>query len=296
VKGIILAGGKGSRLYPMTEATSKQLLPVYDKPLIYYPLSVFMQADIRDILIISTPEDLPRFQTLFREGKHLGLSISYAVQHTPRGIAEAFLIGESFIQDDTVALILGDNLFWGHSFDTFLSSCKNLEKGGVVLGYEVKDPSRYGVVDFDGSFRVKEIVEKPRHPPSSYAVTGLYFYDNDAIAIARSLRPSRRGELEITDLSNIYLQRGALHVRLMERGSAWLDAGTPTSLQEASSYVQTIQERQGIKIACLEEIAYRRGFIETAQLDSLIASMPPSDYRSYLEQLERTADAGIVQK
>ena len=285
MKGIILAGGSGTRLYPLTLATSKQLLPVYDKPLIYYPLSVLMQADIRDILIISTPQDLPTFQDLFKDGSHLGLSISYAAQETPRGIAEAFLIGESFIGDDHVALVLGDNIFYGHAFDSLLTSCCSLEKGAIVFGYEVKDPHRYGVVSFDEHLRVKQIIEKPQKPPSSYAVTGLYFYDNDVVSIARSLKPSPRGELEITDVSNAYLERGDLQVRLFERGFAWLDAGTPSSLQEAASYVQTIQQRQGIKIACIEEIAYRRGFITADQLDALVAPIIKSDYGIYLSKI-----------
>lgn len=285
MKGIILAGGSGTRLYPMTLATSKQLLPVYDKPLIYYPLSVLMQANIRDILIISTPHDLPFCKALFNDGSHLGLTISYREQAEPRGIAEAFLIGEEFIGDDNVALVLGDNIFYGHAFDSLLTSCCHLEKGAIVFGYEVNDPQRYGVVGFDESLRVKEIVEKPQNPPSSYAVTGLYFYDNDVVSIARSLTPSARGELEITDVSNAYLQRGDLHVKLFERGFAWLDAGTPTSLQEASSYVETIQKRQGIKIACIEEIAYRRGFISADQLQTLIDPISKSDYGAYLTKL-----------
>lgn len=285
MKGIILAGGLGSRLYPLTCAISKQLLPVYDKPLIYYPLSVLMQADIREILIISTPNDLPHFQNLFGDGSHLGLSLSYAPQKEPRGIAEAFLIGAPFIGEDPVALVLGDNLFYGQDFDSLLTSCSTLEKGAIVFGYEVKDPNRYGVVSFDENLRVKQIVEKPKNPPSSYAVTGLYFYDNDVISIARSLKPSARGELEITDVSNAYLERGDLHVRLFARGFAWLDAGTPTSLQEAASYVQTIQERQGIKIACIEEIAYRRGFITAEQLEALIAPIASCDYGHYLASL-----------
>ncbi len=289
MKGIVLAGGNGTRLYPLTLATSKQLLPVFDKPLIYYPLSVLMLADIREILIISTKQDLPHFQALFGDGSHLGLSLSYRAQEEPRGIAEAFLIGESFIGDDSVALVLGDNIFYGHAFDSLLASCNNLEKGAVVFGYEVKDPSRYGVVSFDSDLKVKQIIEKPSNPPSNYAVTGLYFYDNDVISIARELKPSARGELEITDVSNAYLERGDLHVRLFERGFAWLDAGTPTSLQEASSYVRTIQERQGVKIACIEEIAYRRGFITEEQLETLIVPIARSDYGTYLNSLLKTS-------
>ena len=294
MKGIILAGGKGTRLYPLTLATSKQLLPIYDKPLIYYPLSVLMQADICDILIISTKGDLPYFQALFGDGSHLGLSLSYAVQEEPRGIAEAFLIGETFIGNDSVALVLGDNIFYGHAFDTLLTSCATLEKGAIVFGYEVKDPQRYGVVSFDENMQVKQIIEKPQNPLSSYAVTGLYFYDNDVVSIARSLKPSERGELEITDISNAYLKRGDLHVRLFERGFAWLDAGTPPSLQEASSYVHTIQERQGIKIACIEEIAYRRGFITADQLEALIAPIANSDYGTYLASILKEAACHVV--
>ena len=294
MKGIILAGGKGTRLYPLTLATSKQLLPIYDKPLIYYPLSVLMQADIREILIISTHTDLPYFQALFGDGAHLGLSLSYAAQEEPRGIAEAFLIGETFIGGGTVALVLGDNIFYGHAFDTLLASCATIEKGAIVFGYEVKDPQRYGVVSFDENLQVKQIIEKPQNPPSSYAVTGLYFYDNDVISIARSLKPSARGEIEITDVSNAYLERGDLHVRLFERGFAWLDAGTPTSLQEASSYVQTIQERQGIKIACIEEIAYRRGFISAQALEDLVAPIASSDYGTYLASILKEATSNIA--
>jgi glucose-1-phosphate thymidylyltransferase len=284
MKGIILAGGQGTRLYPLTLATSKQLLPVYDKPLIYYPLSVLMQAHIRDVLIISTPEDLPRFQALFHDGSHLGLSITYAIQHQPRGIAEAFLIGASFIGNDSVALVLGDNIFYGHSLSDLLISCNHLEKGGIVFGYEVNDPQRYGVVAFDQQMRVLQIIEKPQNPPSSFAVTGLYFYDNDVISIARTLRPSQRGELEITDLSNAYLAQGNLHLRLLDQGFAWLDAGTPDSLQKASAFVHTIQERQGIKIACIEEIALRQGFITTDQFESLITPIAKTTYGHYLQK------------
>lgn len=293
MKGIVLAGGAGTRLYPLTLATSKQLLPVYDKPLIYYPLSVLMQAGIRDILIISTEFDLPRFQALFGDGSQLGLSISYATQEEPRGIAEAFLIGETFIGQDSVALILGDNIYYGHTLTELLSTCHGHERGGIIFGYEVRDPKRYGVVAFDDDYRVQEIVEKPQNPPSNFAVTGLYFYDNDVISIARGLKPSARGELEITDVSNAYLQRGDLQLRVLERGFAWLDAGTPDSLQKAAAYVQMIQERQGIKIACIEEIAYRQGFISADQLDALIAPILKSDYGQYLASLLSTTPVHV---
>jgi glucose-1-phosphate thymidylyltransferase len=282
MKGIILAGGRGSRLHPVTLATCKQLLPVFDKPMIYYPLSVLMSAQIRDILIISTPEDLPRFQALFKDGSHLGLNFSYAAQARPEGIAQAFLIGESFIGNESVALVLGDNLFYGHDLQQLLAPCSNLEKGAVIFGYEVKDPKRYGVVAFNEDYTVTDVVEKPQHPPSSYAVTGLYFYDNDVVDIARSLTPSSRGELEITDVNRAYLKRGDLKVRLLERGFAWLDTGTHDALQKAAAYVQTIQERQGIKIACIEEIAYQMGFIDKEQFLLLSQEFSGSEYGDYL--------------
>jgi len=285
MKGIILAGGRGTRLYPVTLGTCKQLLPIFDKPMIYYPLSVLMQAGIRDILIISTPEDLPRFQRIFGSGKQFGLSLTYAAQPEPQGIAQAFLIGADFIGDDTVSLILGDNIFYGYQLPQVLEHCKNLEKGGIIFGYEVKDPERYGVIEFNEKHQVKAIIEKPKEAPSSYAVTGLYFYDNDVIEIARSLKPSRRGEFEITDVNNAYLERGDLHVRLLERGFAWLDTGTHDALQKASSYVQTIQERQGIKIACIEEIAYTMGFISFDALQGLAAQAASSEYGVYLSDI-----------
>jgi glucose-1-phosphate thymidylyltransferase len=282
VKGIILAGGLGTRLYPVTLGTCKQLLPVYDKPMIYYPLSVLMLAGIREILIISTEIDLPRFQQLFGDGSHLGLSFSYAVQPRPEGIAQAFLVGRSFIDDDSVALILGDNIFYGHHLPELMDSCNNLEKGALIFGYEVKDPERYGVVEFDENRKVKAIIEKPQFPPSRYAVTGLYFYDNDVVEVARSLKPSARGELEITDVNNVYLEQGSLQLRLLERGFAWLDTGTHDALQKASAYVQTIQERQGIKIACIEEIAYQKGFIDQEQFSKLAHALSKSDYGAHL--------------
>jgi glucose-1-phosphate thymidylyltransferase len=285
MKGIVLAGGRGTRLYPITLATCKQLLPLFDKPMIYYPLSVLMYAGIREILIISTPEDLPRFERIFGDGAHLGLQISYAEQLEPRGIADAFLIAEEFIGGDTVALVLGDNIFYGHNLPTMLGQCQHLERGGIIFGYEVKDPSRYGVIEFNADGTIKNILEKPKDPPSPYAITGLYFYDNDVIEIARSLKPSLRGEIEITDVNNAYLQRGDLHVRLFDRGFAWLDTGTPDALHQASSFVQTIQERQGIKIACLEEIAHQMGFISLDALQTLAEKIAASEYGIYLTHL-----------
>ncbi len=285
MKGIILAGGKGTRLYPVTLATCKQLLPVFDKPLIYYPLAVLMQAGIREVLIITTPEDLLRFQALFNDGSHLGISISYAVQHEPKGIAQAFVVGADFIGQDTVALVLGDNIFYGHNLAEVVRSCTDLKEGAVVFGYEVQDPERYGVIAFDDDGQVKDIIEKPKDAPSPYAVTGLYFYDNSVIEIARNLKPSKRGEYEITDVNNVYLQHKQLQVRLLERGFAWLDTGTHDALQKASTYVQTLQERQGIKIACLEEIAYNQGFISFEQLEVLAEAASSSEYGRYLQKL-----------
>lgn len=288
MKGIILAGGRGTRLYPLTVAMCKQLLPVYDKPMIYYSLSVLMQADIRDILLIATKEDLPRFQAIFGDGSRLGLSLSYAVQEYPGGIAQAFLIGKSFIGMDSVALILGDNIFYGHDLSSLLAPCRSLEEGAIIFGYEVKDPERYGVVQFDETLRVLDIVEKPKIPLSPYAVTGLYFYDNEVITIANELRPSSRGELEITDVNLAYLKRGTLQLRLFGRGFAWLDTGTHDALQKASIYVQTIQERQGMKVACLEEIAFERGFIDQEQLLKLAHDdLSKSEYGSYLKALSQ---------
>lgn len=285
MKGIILAGGQGTRLFPVTQAVCKQLLPVYDKPMIYYPLSVLMMAGIREILIISTPEDLPRFQQLFEDGSSLGLKLSYASQERPEGIAQAFLIGERFIEDDSVALILGDNIFYGHNLPALLAPCRHLEKGAIIFGYEVVDPERYGVVVLDESGKVSDIVEKPQTPLSRLAVTGLYFYDNEVIEIARQLKPSQRLEYEITDVNRIYLQRGDLHLRLLDRGFAWLDTGTHAALQQASHYVQTIQERQGISIGCLEEIAYSMGFISRAELEKRAELVSKSAYGQYLRQL-----------
>lgn len=283
MKGIILAGGKGSRLYPITYATCKQLLPIYDKPMIYYPLSVLMMAGIREILIISTPEDRPRFEKLFGDGRHLGLSFEYAIQDEPRGIADAFIIAESFLAGQGAALVLGDNIFYGQDLIPALQSAREGIDGAFVFGYEVKDPERYGVLAFGEKGEIADIVEKPQVPPSRYAVTGLYFYDEMVTEIAKSLKPSKRGELEITDVNRAYLERGKLGCRLLGRGFAWLDTGTYESLQSASSYVQAIQERQGIRIACIEEIAYQMGFIDERQLEKLADAHSSSEYGSYLK-------------
>ena len=285
MKGIILAGGSGTRLYPLTRAISKQLIPVYDKPMIYYPLSALMLAGIRDILLISTPYDLPRFSELFGNGSHLGLNISYAEQPHPEGLAQAFLIGKDFIGSESVCLVLGDNIFFGHGFAEKLQRCARMTEGGIIFGYLVKDPERYGVVEFDQEKNVIGIEEKPQKPKSRYAVPGLYFYDNTVVTIAESIKPSARGELEITDINNTYLRNGKLKVELLGRGFCWLDTGTHESLQQASSYVQTVQERQGLKIACLEEIAYRQGYIDREQVERLAASMLKNQYGQYLLDL-----------
>jgi glucose-1-phosphate thymidylyltransferase len=282
MKGIILAGGSGTRLYPLTKVISKQMIPVYDKPMIYYPLSVLMLAGIREILIISTPHDLPGFQELFGDGSQLGLSISYAVQPRPEGLAQAFLIGKSFIGSDTVSLILGDNIFFGPGFSAILRSSAALREGGLIFGYLVKDPERYGVVEFDSRNQVIGIEEKPAAPKSKYAVPGLYFYDNEVISIAEQVKPSRRGELEITDINNTYLKRGNLKVQPLGRGFCWLDTGTHESLQQASSYVQAVQERQGLKVACIEEIAYQLGYIHLDQLAALATDMLKNQYGQYI--------------
>jgi glucose-1-phosphate thymidylyltransferase len=286
MKGIVLAGGKGSRLYPTTLGVCKQLFPIFDKPLIYYPMAVLMQAGITEILIVSTEQDKSRFEALFSDGSHLGISISYAIQEEPRGIAEAFLIAESFINGQSVALILGDNIFYGQDLATTLKSATNLEQGAIVFGYEVKDPERYGVLSFDENQKVTDIIEKPEHPPSPYAVTGLYFYDSQVVSIARALKPSSRGELEITDVNTAYLQRKELDVRLLGRGFAWLDTGTCDAMQKASVYVQTIQERQGIQIACLEEIAFQQGWISFGELQIIAAKYTSSDYGLYLQKIK----------
>jgi len=285
MKGIILAGGSGTRLYPLTLGTSKQLLPVYDKPLIYYPLSILMLAGIKDILIISTPQDLPRFKDVLGDGSHLGLNFSYIVQPSPDGLAQAFILGADFIGEDSVCLVLGDNIIYGEGLSKVLKDCAGLDKGGIVFGYPVKDPQRYGVVEFDSSGQVVSIEEKPLKPKSKYVIPGIYFYDNAVVDIAKNLRPSPRGELEITDVNREYLRRGSLKVELLGRGYAWLDAGTHESLQQAGSFVQAIQDRQGFKIACIEEIAFSKGFIDADQLKLLAAKFKKNEYGKYLHEI-----------
>ena len=285
MKGIVLAGGSGSRLYPITKGVSKQLLPVYDKPMIYYPLSVLMLAGIKDILIITTPEDQSGFICLLGDGSNFGINLSYAVQHSPDGLAQAFILGEEFIGNDSVCLVLGDNIFWGQGFTPVLKSAISRNKGATVFGYQVNDPERFGVVEFDSSLKAITIEEKPKNPKSNFAVTGLYFYDNDVIEMAKQVKPSHRGELEITTLNQMYLERGNLHVELLGRGFAWLDTGTHESLLEAAMFVQTIEKRQGYKIACLEEIAWRNKWLTDEQVLKAAKDLSKNNYGKYLTNL-----------
>ncbi len=284
-KGLILAGGSGTRLYPLTQAISKQLLPVYDKPMIYYPLTTLMLTGIRDILIISTPEDIPRFQALLKDGSQWGINIKYCVQKSPDGLAQAFILGESFIGNNHSALVLGDNIFYGHDFNELLLNANQREEGATIFTYHVKDPGRYGVAEFDEENRVISLEEKPSKPKSNYAVTGLYFYDKDAAETAKILKPSKRGELEITDLNQLYLDKNKLHVKVMGRGYAWLDTGTHDSLLEASQFIATLENRQGLKVACPEEVAYRQKWITASQLEVLSAPLLKNGYGQYLNRI-----------
>lgn len=285
MKGIILAGGKGTRLYPMTQAISKQLLPIYDKPMIYYPLSVLMMAGIREVLIISTPEDTPIYEKLLGNGSNLGIRIEYKVQDTPRGLADAFILGEQFIENESVCLILGDNIFYGQDFVRQLKDASKLKEGAIVFGYPVKDPRFFGVVEFDDNRRVVSIEEKPQKPKSNYAVPGLYFYDNNVVEIAKNVKPSERGEIEITTVNNAYLEKGNLNVILLGRGMAWLDTGTPDGMLKAAEYVEAVQSRQGFYIACLEEIAWRNKFISDAQFKEVGENLKMTDYGQYILSL-----------
>ena len=284
-KGIILAGGSGTRLYPVTQSISKQLLPVYDKPMIYYPLSTLMLAGIQDILIISTPDDTSRFESLLRDGSQWGLNISYKVQPSPDGLAQAFILGDTFIGNDLSALVLGDNIFYGHDFNELLINAMQRDDGATVFAYHVHDPERYGVAEFDKTNKVLSLEEKPKNPKSNYAVTGLYFYDKDVVSMAKSLKPSPRGELEITDLNRLYLDQQKLNVEIMGRGFAWLDTGTHDSLLEASHFIATLENRQGLKVSCPEEIAYRSGWINASQLEKLVAPLSKNGYGQYLQRV-----------
>jgi len=285
MKGIILAGGSGTRLHPITKVISKQLLPIYDKPMIYYPLSVLMLAGIREILIISTPKDISRFEELLGDGSYLGMEFSYAAQPSPNGLAEAFIIGEKFIGDDSVCLVLGDNVFFGSGLTPRLENATRKGKGATIFGYQVKDPERFGVVEFDNDLKVLSIEEKPEYPKSNFAVTGIYFYDNDVIEIAKTIQPSERGEIEITSINQAYLKRGDLSVELLGRGFAWLDTGTHESLADASQYIQTIEQRQGYKVACIEEVAYYKGWITSDQLKELAQPMIKTEYGQYMIEM-----------